>query len=90
MNDRLYIAAEVTRRLNYIRHDTRELARLLRGETLSAGFHETLLAVIGDLQKLADAAKPDSGNEQPLAEPATPSEPPNKEKARRLERADVA
>jgi len=58
MTDRLYIASEVTRRLNYIRHDTLELARLLQGETLSEGFHESLLATIKDLQRVADAAKP--------------------------------
>lgn len=58
MTDRLYIASEVTRRLNYIRHDTLELARLLQGETLSEGFHESLLAAIKDLQRVADAAKP--------------------------------
>jgi hypothetical protein len=58
MTDRLYIASEVTRRLNYIRHDTLELARLLHGETLSEDFHESLLAVIKDLQRVADAAKP--------------------------------
>lgn len=58
MTDRLFIASEVTRRLNYIQRDTWELARLLRGERLSAGFHETLRAVIDDLQRLADETDP--------------------------------
>lgn len=58
MSDRLYIAAEVTRRLNYIQRDTWELARLLRGERLSPDFYESLRAVIDDLQRLADAASP--------------------------------
>jgi hypothetical protein len=58
MTDRLYIAAEVTRRLNYIQRDTWELARLLRGEKLSPGFHESLRAIIDDLERLADAVDP--------------------------------
>lgn len=58
MTDRLFIASEVTRRLNYIQRDTWELARLLRGERLSAGFHEALRAVIDDLQRLADETDP--------------------------------
>jgi hypothetical protein len=58
MTDRLYIASEVTRRLNYIQRDTWELARLLRGQRLSPGFHEALSAAIADLQRLADDTKP--------------------------------
>jgi len=58
MTDRLYIASEVTRRLNYIRHDTLELSRLLRGETLSRGFHDSLTSIIRDLQRIADEAEP--------------------------------
>ncbi len=66
MTDRLYIAAEVTRRLDYIRNDTLELARLLRGETLSQEFHETLTAIIRDLQQVADSAMPAATAQQVL------------------------
>jgi hypothetical protein len=86
MSDRLYLAAEVTRRLNYIRHDTLELARLLRGETLSEGFHETLLATIGELQKLAASARP---AESPV-EPEAPVPEQKETQPRVLERADAA
>lgn len=58
MSDRLYIASEVTRRLGYIQQDTRELARLLAGETLSADFHEALTRTIRELEKIAAAARP--------------------------------
>jgi hypothetical protein len=85
MSDRLYLAAEVTRRMNYLRNDTLELARLLRGETLSEGFHESLVAVIRDLQQIAESAKPSA--------PAGPkAEAPEQAatQARALERADAA
>jgi hypothetical protein len=90
MSDRLYIAAEITRRLNYIRHDTLELARLLRGETLSEGFHENLTAMIRDLQQIADKARPVQPAQ--VAEPQEPT-PPRAERdqpERVLERADAA
>lgn len=88
MTDRLHIAAEVTRRLNYIRNDTLELARLLRGETLSPGFHETLTAIIRDLQQVADEAKPsaDAQQDRPGSEPHDGGP----EQARALEPADAA
>lgn len=88
MTDRLHLAAEVTRRLNYLQSDTLELARLLRGEILSQGFHETLMAVIRDLQQIADKAKPaaDAHQELPGSEPpdGRPKQP------RALEPADAA
>lgn len=56
--DRLFIATEVTRRMNYIQHDAVELARLLRGERMSAGTHEALMRIIKDLERIAETADP--------------------------------
>ena len=89
MSDRLYLAAEVTRRMNYLRNDTLELARLLRGETLSEGFHESLVAVIRDLQQIAETAKP-PGVERAPAQPGAETAAQTAPQQRALERADAA
>ncbi len=44
--------------MNYIQRDAVELARLLRGERMSAGAHETLVRIIKDLERIAETASP--------------------------------
>ncbi len=56
-SDRLYLASEVTRRLNYIQRDAIELERLLQGEALSDGYRDSLALIIEGLQRVA-AARP--------------------------------
>jgi hypothetical protein len=57
-NPRVDIACDVMHNMKWLKHHADELRRLLRGETLSEGFHADLCKIIADMEEVARKARP--------------------------------